>query len=151
MEGKPMWTEMMCVTGRLQDWMVTDQNGRISGHKRAHQEVNRQTPVWRAVGKDAFILSQPDDCLESCRGTARGDVHGEIFWLFLPGTECEIWLFVNLVSSRTAWTVCWCLVVFLCVLGVWLCFICCPLQGGFNLQPAHVSVKLNLSLFELEP
>lgn len=33
-------------------------------------------------------------------------------------------------------------------IGVWLCFICCPLQGGSNLQPAHEPVNpKNLSSF----
>lgn len=33
--------------------------------------------------------------------------------------------------------------------GVWLCFICCPLQGGSNLQPTHEPVNPKPVLFEL--
>lgn len=36
-------------------------------------------------------------------------------------------------------------------IGVWLCFICCPLQGGSNLQPTHEPVNPKHVLFELKP
>lgn len=35
--------------------------------------------------------------------------------------------------------------------GVWLCFICCPLQGGSNLQPTHEPVNPKPVLLNLNP
>lgn len=48
---------------------------------------------------------------------------------------------------------CWlCLALFLCVFtGVWLCFICCPLQGGSYLQPTHEPVNPKPVLLNLDP
>lgn len=40
---------------------------------------------------------------------------------------------------------------FVFIAGVWLCFFCCPLQGGSKLQPAHEPVNPNMSLVELKP
>lgn len=36
-------------------------------------------------------------------------------------------------------------------IGVWLCFICCPLQGGSNLQPAHDPINPNACPLNLNP
>lgn len=35
--------------------------------------------------------------------------------------------------------------------GVWLCFICCPLQGGSYLQPTHEPVNPKPVLLNLDP
>lgn len=36
-------------------------------------------------------------------------------------------------------------------IGVWLCFICCPLQGGSYLQPTHEPVNPKPVLLNLDP
>lgn len=89
------------------------------------------------------VFSEPDGCLQSCGVTAGGTIfgNGKIFFDL-----------IHLLPVKVTFEQCgddgFSALSFHRLSGVWLCFICCPLQGGSNLQPTHEPVypkPLNLN------
>lgn len=168
MERKPTWTEV------LDMWLQDLTDSYLSKMDVAVSTKSPTKSVWSTcVVKEAgmglkscwqglfYFISQPDDCLESCRVTAGWRILGigKIFLLnFLVLCTNDLpwsilsWLILWNLVLGFFWTVGVMILCYFCLLtGVWLCFICCPLQGGSNLQPTHEPVNPKHVLFELKP
>lgn len=121
MEGKTTWTMVLDALQWLQDWLT---DSYLSKMDVAVATKNLAKSVWSTCTE-----KKVDKGLKS-----RWMGSSASFPNLLPVSRAVEWLHEEIVG-----------------IGVWLCFICCPLQGGSNLQPAHDPINPNACPLNLNP
>lgn len=122
MEGKTTWTKVSDTLQWLQDWLIVIKHGCCSGYEEPRQECLINMHRRRKKKKvDKGLKSR-------WKGSSAS------FPNLLPVLRAVEWLQEEIVG-----------------IGVRLCFICCPLQGGSNLQPAHDPINPNACPLNLNP